>query len=114
MANTGRAAVAEFAAYLETEKPNVIQHGTVYDPENGWRVMQRVGDKALFFSPGHARRLADDFRKRADRPEWRHCKDFAYDQASELLSCAREAETRNQSGYVPEGYAEAMPTKGTA
>lgn len=92
----------------------MIEIGDMFDVENGWRVYIRVGDKGIVYDPKGARKWADHFEKMAHRPEWASQRDWAYDNAKTLRAVARAVTIKNRDRVIPEGYAEAMPTRGSA
>ncbi len=88
--------------------------GLTYDIENGWRVYQRIGDKALAMVPAQARGLHATYAKMAQRPEWKKIAASMADTWESFKTLADEADEKNRNKIVPDGYAEAMPTMGQA
>lgn len=88
--------------------------GLTYDVKEGWRVYERIHNAALMMSPKHARSIADVYDKIGQRPEWKNAATGLAWVPVELRKLADEADQNNRTGYVPEGYADMMPTEGQA
>lgn len=88
--------------------------GLIYDAKDGWRVYQRIGDKALAMDPKQSRGLYNTYAKMAQRPEWKAIAASMADTWEQFNTLADEADEKNRNKIVPEGYAEAMPTMGQA
>lgn len=81
-----------------------FETGVAYADRKGWRVYQRVDDKALFMSPRDARRLAETYEKVAASAEWRGSAAAAGLQPhfTLLRELADEADSKNASGARPD------------
>lgn len=93
-----------------------FETGIAYADRKGWRVYQRVADKALFMSPRDARRLAETFEKVAASPEWLGTEAAADIQPHFVLlrELADEADSKNASGARPDGMSTMSPFGGNA
>jgi hypothetical protein len=89
-----------------------------FDAANGWRVaIGNLTGKMIMLSHSRAKALAEkaltkiaanDFEENITdvEPLKAHYKD--------ILECANECRMKNRDKVVPQGYAEAMPTAGSA
>lgn len=78
-----------------------LEVGLMYDSENGWRVYQRLGDKALALDPEGARKMAAAYDKIGSQPEWRDIKTGLESTLGDLRSLAAEADQKNAAGEIP-------------
>jgi hypothetical protein len=92
----------------------LLEVGIMYDVTNGWRVYERIGDAAIGMAPAQARQLADTYDEIGHRPEWRGVRHGLEETLGLLRPLADEADEKNRNKVVPPGYAEAMPTMGSA
>lgn len=105
----------KFLDHVSRAQPgDALEVGLTYDAENGWRVYQRIGDKALAMDPKHARGLHAAYERLASKPEWVSAARGLMNTLGELRLLADEADQKNRDKVVPPGYADAMPTWGTA
>lgn len=110
-----KAALLEFMAHLGSLGDGArFEIGDSYDVVRGWSVYIRAGDKGLICGPGEARKFADICERMAARPEWTDMRDWALDNAKTLREAARAVTIKNRDHVVPAGYAEMMPTEGSA
>lgn len=91
-----------------------LEVGLTWDASKGWRVYQRIGDKAMAMDPAGARKLAASYDKVAALPEWRGVSQGLSGTLGELRALADEAEQKNRDKIVPDGAAAFMPAAGSA
>lgn len=105
----------KFMSHLEAAPPGApFEVGLTYDAKNGWRVYQRIGDKALMMDPKSSRGLHATYAKMAQRPEWKAIAASMVDTWDAFKTLADEADQKNRDKIVPDGYAAAMPIMGNA
>lgn len=91
-----------------------LEVGLTWDAGNGWRVYQRIGEKALAMAPDGARKMAASFEAVGARPEWRGAAHGLERTLGALRPLADEAEQKNRDGIIPDGAAAFMPAAGNA
>lgn len=100
-----------------------IDTALVYDIESGWRIAFGSAGEMLVLTSAAARRLAVDCRDRLRRmtpaelaPHQVGSGDTVpiIELFNDIEAMAIEARQKNRSKAVPDGYAEAMPTAGSA
>lgn len=105
----------KFMRHIESAPPGApFEIGLTYDVKSGWRVYQRIGDKAMAMDPKTSRGLHATYEKMARRPEWKAIAASMADTWQAFKTLADEADQKNRDNIVPDGYAEAMPTMGEA
>lgn len=105
----------KFMKHIQSAPPGAnFEVGLTYDVKEGWRVYQRIGDKALMMAPAQSRGLHATYSKMAQRPEWKAIAASMADTWEAFKTLADEADEKNRNKVVPDGYAEAMPTAGRA
>lgn len=105
----------KFMNHMMSAPPGApFEVGLIYDPKEGWRVYQRIGDKAIAMAPKQSRGLYETYSKMAQRPEWKAIAVSMADIWEAFKTLADEADEKNRDKVVPEGYAEMMPTMGQA
>lgn len=113
--NARKAVMLEFMQHIAaTPDGALFEIGEMFEPVNGWRVYMRIGGKALAMSARDARGLADLFENMARRPEWAKQTTWVKNNVDTLRACALVVVRKNRDKEVPAGYAEAMPTAGSA
>jgi hypothetical protein len=113
--SSARKALAQWVRHIERAGAGAsFEVGLVYDPESGWRVYQRIGDKGLALSPQHARGIAEAYDQISRRPEWRNVAHGLDDTLGALRLLADEAEQKNRNKVIPDGYAAMAPAQGRA
>jgi hypothetical protein len=75
--------------------------GTMFDPKQGWRVYQRIGDTGLAMSADDARALVRTFENQAAMPERRAAGNELRGMFEELKSCADDCDRKNREKAVP-------------
>lgn len=115
MSAEGKEAFLEFMQCISSAPEGTrFEMGEMYDLAEGWRCYLRIGEKGLAISARQARKFADHFENMSRRPEWASQKTWALEQAETLRACATVVVRNNRDRRVPEGYAEQMPTEGSA
>jgi hypothetical protein len=101
-------AVRQFLSHIMAAPPGSnLEVGLTWDAKNGWRVYQRIGDKALAMAPGAARSLAETFDKVGARPEWKSAAAGLAGTLGELRPLADEADQKNRDKIVPPTFTAA-------
>lgn len=112
---SGKKMFRKFMSHILTApEGSDFEVGLTWDQANGWRVYQRVGDKALAMAPDAARKMAATYEKVGARPEWRGTAHGLEDTLGALRPLADEAEQKNRDRIIPDGAAAAMPAAGSA
>lgn len=108
-------ALRKFLDHVERSNPrDLFEVGLTWDDRNGWRVYQRIGDKALAMGPAEARRLADHYDKLGATPQWQEVARGLVDTLGSLRTMADEADQKNISKEIPPGYVGLTPAMGRA
>lgn len=73
----------------------------MYDPQNGWRAYQRVGDVGLAMGADSARELARLFKDQAAQPEWSAAGNELRGIFEQLEACAAAVDRKNRDKVMP-------------
>ena len=100
--------------HIESSTGEQLETGLTWDQENGWRVYQRIGDKALAMAPAEARKIGAIYDKLGKLPEWRHAAADLANTLGGLKELADEADAKNRDGSIPPDAALHQPAWGSA
>jgi hypothetical protein len=100
----GKKAMRKFMLHVGSAPEGAhFEIGKMWDARKGWRVYQRIGEKALAMSSDSARGLWAQFEKQAKLPEWRSAAEDLRESFEGLKALADEVDQLNAAGAVPEG-----------
>ena len=104
--NAGPSAVREFIAHVRNAGDGFIECGECWEPNSGWRVYMRSGNKALIVAPKIMRRIGKEMVARGSHDIGKLGRTMV-----EISAAAKEKQAKR---IIPEGAAELLPARGTA